>query len=424
MATLCNTANPVYDTMIAAAAQEARLQLQIMRKAATVLLKDRKLLSLYLFYTVYFLGQGLSTYAPKFYGEIGLTDSQIGLIGAVPAFVALFVQPIWGSLSDRAKYKRNVSAGALTIAGLFCFLVQPAASRFLPLLAVLTLVNTFMLPALPVGNAIAIEYTREHGRDFGPVRMMGTVGYQVSILITGMIFAASLNGLYNAFGLLLIASAGCALLLPPVQGHQHGKDPISFTVFFKNRTLLLLFALVFLAQMSSQFYLSFFSKHLGDLGISNTLTGVITMLSVSLEVPFLLFGDRLMKRMSIWKWMWIGLIINGLRFVLLSIVRTPALIVLSQIPSVALLACFEFFPAIYLNRAVDKELRGTVQNTYTLIAFGASRIVGALLGGFIADAAGIPTVFAINGTLLLSAAVVFFLPLRRHARLDEERGLI
>ena len=194
-------------------------------------------------------------------------------------------------------------------------------------------------------------------------------------------------------------------------------------MFFKDRALLLMFALVFLAQMAAQFYVAFFSKHLGDLGISNALTGLITTLAVSLEIPFLLFGDKLMKKLSIWKWMWIGLIVNGLRFVVLSIVRTPVLIVLSQIPSVFLLACFEFFPAIYLNKAVDKELRGTVQNTYTLIAFGASRIVGSLLGGFIADATSIPTVFAINGALLLLAAVVFFVPLRRRARMDNPAEL-
>ena len=387
------------------------------------MLKDRKLLSLYLFFTVFFVGQGLTTYAPKFYGEIGLADSQIGLISAIPAFVALFVQPIWGMLSDRARYKRNVLAVALVIGGLCCFLVQPAAGNFLPLLLVLTLVNTFLLPVLPVGNAIAIEYTRECGRDYGPVRMMGTVGFQVSILVIGLIFATSLNGLYNAFGLVLLASALCALLLPPVKGYQHGKERISFTVFFKDRALLLMFALVFLAQMAAQFYLAFFSKHLGDLGISNALTGLITTLAVSLEIPFLLFGDKLMKKLSIWKWMWIGLIVNGLRFVVLSIVRTPVLIVLSQIPSVFLLACFEFFPAIYLNKAVNKELRGTVQNTYTLIAFGASRIVGSLLGGFIADATSIPTVFAINGALLLLAAVVFFVPLRRRARMDNPAEL-
>ena len=380
--------------------------------------KDRRLFSLYLYYTVYFLAIGLTVYASKFYGEIGLSDGQIGLITAVPAFVALFAQPVWGMLADRARYMRDVLVIALVIAGALCFFVPLTIGRFLPMLLLLTAFNLFTLPAMPVGNAISIEYTTAHGHDFGPVRMMGTVGYQVSILLTGVIFATSLRGLYPAVGAMTIAAAGCALLLPPVRGYQHGKERVSFTVFFKNPTLLLLFVVVFLGQMASQFSIAFFTKHLGDLGISNAVTGIISMLSVSLEIPFLLFADRLMKKRSIWGWMWIGLVLSGVRFVLLAIVRNPVLIVLAQLLSVANLACFEFFPYVYLGRAAKKEMLSTVQSTYQMIAFGFSRIISSLLGGFIADATGIPTVFAINGAMLLIAAVVLFIPLRRHAQED------
>ena len=383
--------------------------------------KDKKLLSLYLFYISYFFAIGMTTYSGKFYGEIGLSNSQISLISAIPAFIALFVQPVWGTFSDRAKYKRNVLTLALVCAALCAFMVQPVVAWYIPLLLVLTLINTFTLPILPVGNAIAIEYTKETGHDFGPVRMMGTVGYQVIILLAGFFFATSLNGLYTAYGAMLLVAAASTLLLPPVQGHQHGKEKLSFTVFFKDKSLLLLFCLVFLAQMCSQFYLAFFSKHLGDLGINNATTGIITTLCVILEIPFLFFGDKLMKKMSIWKWMWIGLIINAIRFLGLSVAKTPVPIVAFGILSVGLMACFEFFPAIHLNKAVAKELRGTVQNTYTMIAFGASRIIGALIGGFIADATSIATVFGINGSMLAITAIVMTVPLLKRAKADTLR---
>ena len=380
--------------------------------------KDRKLMSLYLFYTTYFFAIGLTTYAGKFYGEIGLNDAQIGMISAVPAFVALFAQPVWGSISDRVHFKRNVLTVALLCAAAASLVVQSVVAWYMPLLLVLTLINTFTLPILPVGNAIAIEYTKDTGHDFGPVRMMGTVGYQIIILVAGFFFTRSLNGLYNYYAILLLLAALTTRLLPPVQGYQHGKAKISFTAVFKNKNVLLLFCLVFLAQLTSQFYLAFFSKHLGDLGVSNSLTGIITTLSVALEIPFLMFGDRLMRKMSIWKWMWIGLLVNGVRFLILSIVKVPALIILCNISSVALLACFEFFPAIYLSKAVSKELRGSVQNTYTMIAFGASRIIGTMVGGVIAEATSIPTVFAVNGAMLLVVGVLMTVPLNRRAKAD------
>ena len=380
--------------------------------------KDGRLYALYLFYGVNFIAMGMSTFAPKFYGEIGLTDGQIGVISAVMALVALLAQPAWGMLADKARYKRSVVAAALAGAGLTCFLVLPARSSFLPLLLVLTLYNTFFLPAVPVGNAISIEYTAATGHSFGPVRMTGTIGYQVGILAVGLLLASSLKGLFPMMGATLLLAMGAALLLPPVQGYQHSREKASLSVFFRDRTLLLLFAVAFLGNIGHQFNLAFFSKHLGDLGIGNTEAGFITMFSVALEIPFLMFGDRIMKRLSIWTWLTVGLMLGAVRYLLLSVLRHPALIVAAQMLSIAHLACFEFFPFIYLDRVARKELRASAQSVYQMITFGFARIVASLLGGIVADAAGIPAMYALCGGVMIVTAAAFYAPMRRRARED------
>ena len=91
---------------------------------------------------------------------------------------------------------RSVLAAALLVSGGLCFLVLPAMHSFLLLLAVLTLYNTFSLPAYPLSNAIAIEYTSRNGQSYGPVRMMGTIGYQ-----------AGIPAVYGLCGMLLVISA-------------------------------------------------------------------------------------------------------------------------------------------------------------------------------------------------------------------------
>lgn len=383
--------------------------------------RDKRLYALYLFYGMDFIATGMTTFAPKFYGEIGLTDGQIGLISAVLALVALFAQPVWGLLADRARYKRSVIALALAGAGLTCFLVLPAAGRFMPLLLVLTLYNTLNLPAMPVGNAISIEYTSAHGHSFGPVRMMGTIGYQVGILATGFLLANSLKNLYPAMGVMLLLAAGSALLLPPVRGHQHSREKLSYAPFFRDRALLLLFAAAFIGHIGHQFNLVFFSKRLGDLGIDNTVTGLINTFSVILEIPFLIFGDRLMKRCSIWTWLLIGMGVGAVRFALLAVLRAPVWIVLVQMLSIAHLACFEFFPFIYLGRAARKELQASAQSLYQMMTFGFARIVASLVGGLVADAAGIPLVYALSGGLMAAAAVALYAPMKRRTR---EEGVI
>ena len=87
--------------------------------------------------------------------------------------------------------------------------------------------------------------------------------------------------------------------------------------------------------------------------------------------------------------------------------------------SISHLACFEFLPFMYLGRVSRKELQASAQSLYQMISFGVARIVGALLGGFIADATGIPTVYALWGGLMLATAIVFYRPMRRLARAEE-----
>ena len=367
----------------------------------------KKLWSLYLFFAVNFIATGMTTFAPKFYGEIGLSDSSIGLISSVTAFMGMFMQPVWGVLADRARYKRTVLAVALFLTGSLCFLVLPASTRFIPLLSVLTLYSMFYLPAMPVSNAIAMEYTAARNLSFGPIRMTGTIGYQVGILATGFVLAHSLQGLYPAMGAVLLLAAGAAMLMPKVRGHQYQQAKVSLATLLRNREMRLILILILLSGIGHQFNLSFFTKYLGDLGISNTVVGLISTLSVSLEIPFLLFGDRLMKKLPIWRWMTVGLLMGSLRFILLSVVRTPALIILSQMLSVSHLACFEFFPMLYISQIVSSEQQASAQSLLQTTSFGIARIIGSLAGGIIADKAGIPMVYGGCGVLMLLTAVVF-----------------
>jgi len=371
----------------------------------------RYLFSLYLFFFTLFIGNGYTMYASKYLGEMGLTNTQIGLTTAVPAFVAIFAQPLWGVIADRSAKKRTTVAAGLLLAALFALLAHLSAGRFLPLLAALTLVYTMTLPASPVSNAIAIEYTQATGTAYGPIRLAGTAGYQLSILAAGFLLSESLTGFYAIYAVILLCGTASAALMPPARGYQHGGSKVPLTVLLRNRRLVIMLGLVFLAQVVAQFFNAFFTKYLGDLGISNGVTGVITTLTVVLEIPFLFFGDRLFKRMSIFKWMWLGLLVNGLRFVALSFARAPMLILLTQLPSVALFACFEFFPALWIGQQVSHEVSSSAQSVLQMTSFGLARIVGASAGGAMAEMLGIGPVFRLGGAMLLAAALITFIPL-------------
>lgn len=373
--------------------------------------------SLFAFYGLVFVTSGITSFTPKYFGEIGMSDAQIGILTSVPAIVGIFFQTTWGVISDRVKYKRNILIFSTLIGGALYFLTGLASGFWLILIG-MTAINLMILPVTPVSAAISLEYTKHNGKSFGPIRMSGTIGYQVGALAIGFILTSSLKGVFQIIGILMMLCAGVAAFLPPVEGHQHSGEKVSFFILFKNKKLLMLLLISFIACTSSAFYMSFFTKHLGDIGIDNGATGVITVISLILEIPFLVFSQRLYKKLSIWHWLLIGLILNGIRWIGLGFATEIGWVIAANIPAVSIMACFEFFPALYINDHTPDALKGSAQSLLSLTTFGVTKITGSLLGGFLSNAIGIPAVFIILGVILLVFAVIFIIPCRRMTRAD------
>ena len=370
---------------------------------------------MYSYYILFFMYMGFSTFQGRYLGEeLGMSDSQIGLISSLPAVVAMFTQPVWGMLSDRLKFKRTVLIIGTTVAGIAYFFTG-FAKGFLPVLLGLIVTSVSLVTVIPTSNSIALEYNRSV---MGPLRMTGTIGFQIGALTVGFIFVTGLKGLFQTLGGILILCALLAFFEPPIEGHQHGREKVSYAAVFKNKKISFLLLLVLIACITSQYYNTFFVKMLGDLGFTTSQSGVITFFSILLEIPFLFFSMKIYKKCTMWTWMLIGFGINAVRFTLLGFVDTMAEVLLVNIPTVTVMGCFEFFPALYLNDAVNKELKGSAQSALSLVTAGGAKIIGSIIGGALGDAYGLGTGFMCCGAILAVAFIVFFIPCRKFAKAE------
>lgn len=401
-------------------------------------MKNRGMFTLSAFYTVYFVSLGFSTFASKYFAQIGLSGAQIALLTSVPALISMCFMPMWGALADRVRFKKVIVAGVVLLSAAVLFFVDgvtdfsladPAtgalsheATRFLPLLLILTLNAFFGQPVTPMTTSIALEYTAARGKSFGPIRMMGTVGYQLGVLAVGYLLADSLRHLYTYLAFALIAGAAVSLTIPNVRGRQFGGAKVSPAKALKDRRIVLVLILVLIATCSTMFYMSFFGAYLEEMGVSNRVASVITWFSVFLEIPVLLFATQIMRRLSIWRWVTIGYALNGIRWlglVLAHDLGSWQVLIVAQIPAVTAMACFEFFPALYIGKIVAPELSSSAQTLLTFTSFGVAKVLGSLLGGFISDRVGMRAVFLFFGALLLVAAAALLPLSRRLSRLEE-----
>ena len=381
-------------------------------------MKDKGIRLLAAFYFIDFIYLGFSVFSSKYLAEINLSESSIGLLLSVPSLVGMCFMPLFGMLSDRMRYKKTLVVivdvcAAITlffVDGFTDFTSEPPVTRFLPLLCVLTLNAICLQPVMPSMNAISIEYAESKGKAFGPIRMCGTIGYQVGLLAIGFICATSLRHIYTyqAFGILAAAFVAC--FLPNVGGKQYGGKKVSPFAVLKNRNVLLLLIMVLVATCSTMFYQTFLGAFYERMGMTNMASSVVTWIAVALEIPMLFFANKLYKRFGVWKWMLIGLIITGVRwlgFFLCARIGSWQLLILFQLPSVTATACFEFFPQLYLGSVADPALTSSAQTMLNFTSFGVAKVIGGLLGGFISDRVGLSNMFGIYGVMLLAAAAVF-----------------
>ena len=376
-------------------------------------------LSLYGFQFFYFIMTGAYTFASKYFAEIGLTESQIGCIVSIPTIFALAFTPMLGMAADRIPKKRWMLSGLIVVMAAIYFLMD----RFVafPVLLILAItVSAFSNSVQPTFVTIGLEYTRAVQRPFGPIRMSGTVGYQIGALLVGWLLFQSLRGLFGLMAGVLLVAMAFTFFMPDVQGHQHAGKKVPLKDLFLDRHIAWLYLMLFFAAVTTQFYNAFFSKYLGDIGFDNGSISLIMAVSVAVEVPFLLFADRIYKKSNIWNWVLIGFVCNGIRWIGLAFARSVPIIILFQLPGITTLACFEFFPSLYLSRRASEKLANSAQSLHHLVIFGAGNLVGGLLGGVISERIGLGTTFICCGIMLMTLCAAF-LPLTRRM-IREERA--
>ena len=163
----------------------------------------------------WFMLSGLGLFFP-FYSlylreNIGLSAGQVGLVMATVPLVGLLAQPFWGQVADRTGARSRV-LGLLalgTAVGYGMLAIPNGFAGYLAATAQLALFSTALLP-LAVSTTLA-SLNDPTDRTFGRVRVMGTLGYAVSVGILPFLLA---KGLSTGEGVTGVSAPGLGWAFP------------------------------------------------------------------------------------------------------------------------------------------------------------------------------------------------------------------
>jgi len=321
---------------------------------------------------------------PLFYGSLqerGFNASQISWIFntfAIASFVGMFFS---NQFADRNFAAERFLAVSHLIGGL-AFLGLLWAKSFWPFFALMMVHCLFYVPTISITNSIAFANVTDPRRDFGLVRLWGTIGW-IAAAWPYIFFPDRTNMFYFTGGSSLLLAA-FSLFLPHTPPRPAAAGESSFAwleaaKLLKQPFVLVLFIVTFVDAMVHQGYFILTETFLQKIGIAKNWTGTVMTVGQVAEIGTMAVLGIVLKQLGWRVTMVIGILGHTIRFAVFALLP-------HQVPVIASILlhgiCYAFFFAtvyIFVDEFFPKDARSSAQGLFNFLILGLGPFVGNIL---------------------------------------------
>ncbi len=404
-------------------------------------------------------GAWLPILYPFLLGHRGFTLKETGLCLSAGAVGAIFGPFLAGQLADRSFATEKILAFShLAGAALIYFLAEAVSFE---VFAALSLVYGFVYaPTIALTNSLTFAHISDRDRDFGPIRLWGTIGWIVASILVGQylfryatpevgsdaeIAAAQNAGRIFAFHLSAILGAimgvFCFFLphTPPAKGEGQKMAFAEAFAEIRVQPLLTLFLIAVPISMVHQFYFVFASEFITNIqnaaasdGADKLATTINSVFGVGggglmtigqfCEIPVLALIPFVSKRVGR-KWLLaVGIIAYALRMAIFAYAPSLVPVMVGITLHGVCFGCFIFVAFMVVDEQTTADVRASAQNLFNLVIVGIGIIAGSYFAtGVVGDWAALPEggmnyvrLFSVPMWIALGclAALLFFYPSR------------
>ena len=363
-----------------------------------------------------------------FYISLGLSGKQIGTIGSVSAIVGLVVSPLLVAEIKKRPQARGILQASLMLGAIAYFLLGQQTA-FLPILLIVFLQSLVGAGIMPASDAMAVHVSQEAGTGYGSVRLWASVGWIITVLASGwLIERAGFEAGFLGVSLMWLTGALVTLLIQPrffispdFAQKQRSNVRTALKHIARDRTLLgYAIAVVFMGFLNNG-VLQFENVFLSQLGASKQLISVAGILSAIVEIPFMVYADRYVRRMGGHHVLLLAIIMT--LFQRAAILLFPSIVTIMIIRFVGGVAfSFMAIASVFLiSSRTEPNETGTVLAIYTVTLGGLVNMLAAPVSGAIFDAIGARWLYllSVSGYALGFLTMWLTRPGVEHARAHE-----
>jgi nucleoside transporter len=375
-----------------------------------------------------------------------------------------------GQLADRYFSQERFLAFSHLVGGLSIFGLA-YVKDFWPFFGLMLLHCFFYVPTLSVTNAIAFANLKDAQKDFGFVRLWGTIGWIAAswpfifipidwakvpsmaqaggfvawlgkalspeVLKSGPALAAALTSTFVVSGVTSLVLAGFCLALPhtpPAKNEGSAFAPFEAIRLLAIPSILVLFIVTFFDSLVLFCHFFWTSPYLNALGLPVNWIAAAMSIGQIMEIVAMAMLGLFLKNLGWRRTMIIGILGQTIRFGIYSF-GTPQLlwlVIACNLVHGFAYACFFATVYIFVDENFPKDVRTSAQGLFNLLIYGLGPLLGNFLWGKLGDVFGtsklegyhklfmVPLVISVFAAVLLA---LFFHPPKKEPVPEEEAAL-
>lgn len=329
---------------------------------------------------------------------LGFSGFQFGVIYSLLPLATIIAPFIGGQVADRYFASQKL-VGFLQLIGGALLLIISNVKEYRLMMWLMLFYCLLYAPTLALTNSIAFVNLKNSEKDFGIIRVWGTIGWIVAGLgLMGWRFAAKSfepiafgGDTFLLAGIFSLIMGIQSFTLPHTPPKKEAVKPWAFLEaikMMKDKNFLIFIIIAFVVATELMFYYILTAPFLTSekIGLSEAaVPGVMVIAQVAEIFVLAILLPHLITRVGIRNILVIGVLAWPARYIIFAIGK-PAWLVIASLSLHGF--CFVFFFAaafIYVDMVAPRDIRHSAQSLIILVTYGIGNYLGSLFAGWIHD---------------------------------------
>ena len=304
--------------------------------------------------------------------------------------------PIWGRWSDRVAGPHRLLQVSF-LASIILMLLVSQQTAFIWIAILIALERFATAGADPLSTVLALKPSdRGAEAGFGSIRLWGSLGWAIVVFASGWIIEQT--GIFSAFvGYALATGAGILLLGVLSSRRKPGGNPLPasrpnirplIADLARNRVFMGLGAALMISWFARLGVGQFEPLFMESLGAGETLIGLASALGAVVELPAMLWADRLILKFGAWRMLQTTFGLYALMALGVLLIPKVPMILASRLLGGLAFSLVTVSLVVFLNKHAPLGQSATMLALYTITLRNIVTLVTAPVGGQIYDAVG------------------------------------